>query len=272
MSYLQDKKTQRNKYIKIAIGTILLVVIFIFRIGIWSKLSSVSLFVFRPILILGNSVGGKLININSYFSSKNSLYIENEKLKNQIKESEADRANYDSVAAENANLKEILGRKIEKINFILAAILAKPDQSMYDTLVVDVGAKDGVKANAKVFAMGSVPVGRVADVYENTSKIILFSNAGEKTQVLISLGKNPLGKVSGDVFMEIVGRGGGNFEMVIPRDFTLKEGDQLVMPGINAYVIAITEKIISDPRDPFTKALLRSPVNLNELKFVEIEK
>jgi hypothetical protein len=92
--------------------------------------------------------------------------------------------------------------------------------------------------------------------------VVLFSNAGEKNQALIS---------GGNIFMEIVGRGGGNFEMIVPKDFTLQKGDQVVMPGVNPYVLAIVETVISDPRDPFTKALLTSPVNIQELKFVEVE-
>jgi hypothetical protein len=74
-----------------------------------------------------------------------------------------------------------------------------------------------------------------------------------------------------DVFLEIVGRGGGNFEMIIPRDFIILKGDEVVLPGIVPYVVGIVETIISDPRDSFTKALLVSPVNIQELKFVEVE-
>ena len=70
--------------------------------------------------------------------------------------------------------------------------------------------------------------------------------------------------------MELVGRGGGNFEMIMPKDITLQKGDQVALPGIIPHVVAIAETIISDPRDPFTKALLTSPVNIQALKFVEV--
>ncbi|MGH7249772.1 MAG: hypothetical protein ACREGC_02255, partial [Minisyncoccia bacterium] len=77
---------------------------------------------------------------------------------------------------------------------------------------------------------------------------------------------------SGNIFMEVIGRGGGNFEMTLPKDVTLQKGDPVVLPGINPYVLAVTQSIISDPRDPFTKALLTSPVNIQELKFVQVVK
>jgi cell shape-determining protein MreC len=263
MSYLLDKKIQRKKIFRITLGVVFLIIFIYFRNGIFNGFSYVSQLIFRPVLIIGQSVGEKFGSLGSYFVSKNSLSIENENLRNQISESGADRANYVSVVDENNKLKEILGRKDLKVNMILSAILFKPNQSLYDTLVIDVGITEGIKIGNMVFALGNVPIGRVDFVYENSSKIILFSNAGEKTQVVVS-GKG--------VFMELVGRGGGNFEMILPRDFVLQKGDQVVLPGINPYLIAITQTIISDPRDPFIKALLTSPVNIEELKFVEIEK
>ena len=216
---------------------------------------------FRPILILGNNVGEKFGNLGAYFTSKNSLYLQNQTLQSQLNEEEMRMANYNSISDENIGLKEILGRKNEKTSMVLATILSKPNQSIYDTLVVDVGAKQGIKIGDTVFAFGNIPVGRISEIYPSSSRIILFSNAGEKTQAIIS------GK---DIFMELVGRGGGNFEMILPRDLTLQKGDQIVLPGINPYVLAIVQTIISDPRNPFTKALLTSPVNIQELKFVEV--
>ena len=145
---------------------------------------------------------------------------------------------------------------------VLAAILAKPNQSIYDTLIIDAGTKQGIKAGEVVFALGNLPIGRIGEVYQNSSKVILFSNAGEKNQTVVT---------DRNIFMELVGRGGENFEMILPRDLTLQKGSQVVMPGLHSYVLAVVETIISDPRDPFIKALLTSPVNVQGLKFVEVE-
>lgn len=252
-------------------GIILLSVLFFFRLGIFNSLSFVSHKIFYSVLVPGNAIVDKFQSISSYFTSKNSLYLENENLRLRISENRALMLNYDSLLAENVNLKEILGRKDEKISIILATILKKPNQSPYDTVVVDVGENKKVEKGDTVFALSynlagdavkSVPIGKVSDVYSNSSKVILFSTGGEKTQVIV-------GEQS--VFMEVVGRGGGNFEMILPRDFILQKGDQAVLPGITPRIIGIVETIISDPRDSFKKALLVSPVNIQELKFLVIE-
>lgn len=143
----------------------------------------------------------------------------------------------------------------------VAGILSKPNKSPYDTLVIDAGENENIEVGNLVFALGNIPIGKVAEVYGDTAKVTLFSSAREKTEVVLS-GQN--------AFVEIIGRGGGNFEMTLPRDFIVEAGREVVLPGINPYVVARVVTIISDPRDAFSKALLVSPVNIFELKFVEV--
>ncbi|MFA6520611.1 MAG: rod shape-determining protein MreC [Candidatus Paceibacterota bacterium] len=262
MSYLLDKKIKQKKIFRITLGVGALLILFFFRSGIFSGLSYISQGVFHPVFLVGNDLGGKLKNLSSYFYSKNSLTLENQDLKTKLLTEEMRIANYNTLLAENENLKEILGRKNSKSPMVLAAILAKPNQSPYDILTIDIGTAEGATVGQIVFALGNIPIGRIAEVYPNSSKVILFSSAGEKTQVSVA-GQN--------LFLELVGRGGGNFEMIMPKDLTLEKGVQVVLPGINSYVVAINETIISDPRNPFTKALLVSPVNIQNLKFVEVE-
>ncbi|HTE48293.1 MAG TPA: rod shape-determining protein MreC [Candidatus Paceibacterota bacterium] len=212
-------------------------------------------------------------SVGSFFVSKNSLYLENENLKSQLSEITATMANYNSVLDENNSLKEILGRINEK-PMTLSAILAKPNKSFYDTLVIDAGINQRVETGDLVFAFGNVPIGRISIAYPNSSKVVLFSDSGEKTQAIVSLGHSTtgeLGDAGKNVSIEVIGRGGGNFETTMPSDFTLVKGDEVVLPGITPYVLAVVETIISDPRDPFVKVLLTSPVNIQEQKFVEIE-
>ncbi|MEI8174496.1 MAG: rod shape-determining protein MreC [bacterium] len=272
MSYLLDKKIKRKKFIYLLTSIVICIILFYFRLGIWNGFSFLSHTIFRPVIILGDSIGEQIQNASSYFISKSSLYSENESLKSQLNENKMMMVNYNSLLVENLNLKEILGRKNIKMNVVLSAILSKPNQSLYDTLVIDAGEKQGIKVGDMVFALGNVPIGRVSDVYSSSSKVILFSNSGEKTQVVVENKSVSAGVNTGkNIFMEIVGRGGGNFEMILPRDFTVLKGDEVTLPGIMSYVVGTVETIISDPRDPFIKALLVSPVNIQELKFVEVE-
>ena len=271
MSYLLDKKIRRKKFLYVALSVVLCLILFYFRTSILNTLSLASHAVFRPALVFGNNLGEKLGNVKIFFLSKHSLVEENENLQAQLDANKALMANYNSVLLENFSLKEILGRKREKANLVLSAILGKVNQNLYDTFIIDAGTKENLRAGEIVLAFGNVPVGRIAEVYPDSAKVVLFSNPGEKTEVAITGGNTRLNeRAVGQIFLELVGRGGGNFEMVLPRGLTLSKGDQVVLPGINPYVVGVVETIISDPRDSLVKALLVSPINALELKFVEV--
>jgi cell shape-determining protein MreC len=66
------------------------------------------------------------------------------------------------------------------------------------------------------------------------------------------------------------GRGGGNFEIHIPREIEVSDGDILVFPYDPTIAVGIVKSIEFDPRDPFQKILARTPVNIQELRFVEV--
>ncbi|MFZ3011966.1 MAG: rod shape-determining protein MreC [Minisyncoccia bacterium] len=276
MSYLLDKKEKKRRFWGIAIGVVVFFALFYFRTSFFGGFSYVSQGIFHPIWVVGNNIGEKFKNLGAYFISKSSLSLQNENLHSQLNEEEARILNYNSVLEENESLKEILGRMDTKKSMILGVILSKPNRSPYDTLVLDVGTEEGIDVGSMVFAFGNIPVGYVAEAFPSSAKVTLFSNAGEKTQAIVTLGRSalgssPTGEAGRNIFFELVGRGGGNFEMILPRDLILQKGDLVTMPGINPYTLARVETIISDPRDPFTKALLSSPVNIQELKFVEVE-
>ncbi|MCX6752991.1 MAG: hypothetical protein NTW62_01425 [Candidatus Nomurabacteria bacterium] len=261
MSYLLDKNKKIKKYKKIGAIVFLAIVLVYFRAGVWKGLSVSVHTIFKPVIVFGQFIGGGFSNIGIEFISKKALVAENESLKNQISESEADRANYASVVDENNKMKEILGKKPANMNMVLAGILAKPNQSLYDTLIIDAGGDDGVKVGDMIFAYGSVPIGKVSEVYAKSANVVLFSSPGENTEVTIN------GK---DIAISAVGRGGGNFEIELPRDLVIDVGTEIDLPGISHYILGSVATIVSDPRDAFQKALLVSPVNVQQLKFVEV--
>ena len=157
----------------------------------------------------------------------------------------------------------MLGRTDKQATLMLAVIIAKPNRSPYDTLVLDVGENDGVHIGANVYADNAVLIGRITDVTSNSSKVKLFSTSGETTTVRLD-------NTNADV--DIMGFGGGDFELSAPRDMAIPDGTQAFIPGLHPELVAIVEKSIADTRDPTQKILLTSPINMQALRYVEIEK
>ncbi|MBP6866247.1 MAG: rod shape-determining protein MreC [Candidatus Pacebacteria bacterium] len=262
MSYLQDKKRKNKKNLRVFFVVLSITLFIFFSATIFSFFSASSHFVLTPVVSLGRRIGNNLSNINVFFASKKALIEENNELKNKVLEREARLANHEALFNENEKIKEILLRKPEGRQMVLAGILGNPNQSPYDTLIIDAGSDVGIVVGNHVFAYGDVPVGVVSEVSGRTAKVMLYSTYGQKQSAVLS---------GSDTFIELIGRGRGNFEVVLPRDFELVNGTLALLPGINPYTIAEVTDVISDPRDPFKKALLKSPINIFELKFVEVQ-
>lgn len=270
MSYLQDRRNKKKKTGLWVGGIALFLILLFFRTGIFGGFSFVARETFRPVLGGGNAFGVKFSNLGAYFVSKKSLNAQNEILSSRLADAEARMSLNDSLRSENTILKEILGRTEEDDVLVLGAILSKPNVSAYDTLLIDAGSDEGIRAGDLALARGYIPIGRVESVTPNTAKVILFSSGGESTpSVLVS--REPGTPEEKNLLYELIGRGGGNFELVLPRELKFDVGDTAVLPGIDSGVIARAESVISDPRDPFKKILLASPANFQHLNFVQIE-
>jgi cell shape-determining protein MreC len=161
---------------------------------------------------------------------------------------------------ENNELKAILGRT-DKSTMLLASILKRPPYSAYDTFILDVGSDRGVHVGDQVFS-GSVPIGTIAEVFGTTSKVRLYTSAGEKFDILI--GPTHIQTVA-------VGKGGGFFETSLPRDTKMKVGDTVRIPTLGDSFVGTVQGIASDPSEPFTKILFRQPVSIYEMRWVLIK-
>lgn len=161
---------------------------------------------------------------------------------------------------ENEELKSILNRKENK-NLVLAQILKKPPYSFYDTLILDVGEKDKIEKGNLVYIGATIPIGIVDEVYEDTCKIKLYSTPKEKFDALVGP-KN--------IEITAFGKGAGVFEAQLPRDAFISEGDMVSIPSISNSFVGVVKKIVFEPSSPFSTILFSQPININELKWVEI--
>lgn len=161
---------------------------------------------------------------------------------------------------ENVELKETMNRVIDK-NVIMAYILKKPPFTAYDSFILDVGSKDKIMKGDKVYANGNIIIGEVDQTFPDTSRVRLYSTYGEKYEVLI--GDN-------NIQATATGRGGGSFEVVIPRDIKIVEGDIVTIPNISSSTFGVVGKIIADPARAFSTIIFSQPINIYEQKWVQI--
>ena len=246
---------------KILIGLLLLLGIFLSR----SHLSHFLLELSRPLFRAGGSFAG-------LFWGNDSLVQENLKLKSELSLCGA-------LRRQNEELKAALSRKAAAKKYIIASVLSRPPQSPYDIFVVDAGFEEGVKKGANVTAFGSVLVGRVFDVSKHTSRIKLISFPGEETNILIENKALSAGAATSAPISSAVesipgiarGRGGGSFEVLLPREIEVNSGDMAVAPGMEPLVVGKIGKVQTEAANPFQKIFLSFPLNIYHLEYVLIE-
>ena len=197
-----------------------------------------------------------------YFTSRNTLESYVTDLKNQVQNLESANAELQVLKDENTKLKNQMLRS-ETQQRILSTILVKPNRTPYDTIIVDAGSAEGVVAGSKVYANGNTLIGTVADVSTHTAHITLFSTPGQQTEGVV---------IGSDITVTLTGRGGGAFEIDVPREVVLPEGNVVTNVATFSNPIAIVGTQISSDRDAIKKILAKTPVNIQELKWVEITK
>ncbi len=263
MSYLYNKKEKQRKFLNWTLVVFSISILFIFRSPIGRGLSLFAHAVASPFLSAKQGISQSANDVGLRLASKETLQAENDQLKKAVAELQLQNLERDILFNENIAMKESLGRIQNPAAFILGVILSKPPLSPYDTLVLDIGADMSVREGALVFAYGRVPIGTIAEVYPKSSLVKLFSTSGETTKVVVG-GSN--------IQLDALGKGGGNFEVTLPREIQIAEGSEFSLPNISPQIVAIVRKVVSDPRDPFQKILAASPVTISQLKFVEIER
>lgn len=196
----------------------------------------------------------------SYLASKNRLLNENNELRSQLDSARLEIISQSIYKDENQKLKEILGRKTHD-NLLLAQILSKPNRSPYDIIVVDVGTNNGVAVGQKVLAKGLVPIGEVIETTPKNAKIKLHSTPGNTTQALLE---------GTGIDLDLKGTGSGGFEIIIPKDVEVRNGQAILSKEVYAHTIALVSGVVSTERDSYKKVLAKSPINIQELAWVEV--
>jgi cell shape-determining protein MreC len=163
--------------------------------------------------------------------------------------------------AENRRLRELLGRT-DGNTATAASVLSRPAWSPYDTLIIDAGSDEGITKHALVLVDGEVAIGFVAEVYDTTSSVVLFSAPGQETPVIIGTGSTTPALARG--------YGGGNFTVELPRDANIALYDPVVLPTLTPRVFAIVESIERDPTDSFQIVRFRAPVNYATMRVVTV--
>lgn len=181
------------------------------------------------------------------------LVLENRELKEKLRDLEAAKG----LLEFTVKIQE------ESKGTIAALILLRPPALAYDQLIVDKGKKDGVVSGNLVLVGPNIILGKVAEVFEETSRVISFSSHGLEENVFLQ---------EAGISASASGLGNYEFAITLPRDFPAETGDQVFSLTDPPYLVGSVEKISSESSASTKKLTVRQPFNIYNLRQVNILK
>lgn len=174
--------------------------------------------------------------------------------------------------AENARLRE--GRQQldyltdHGLDAVAAVVIGEEADGRLTTLVVNRGARHGVRRGVPVLARAGVFIGTVVAVAEETSHVLLLSDPRSQTAGAIEGRSRVLGVVTGELGL------GLRMELV-PKDSAVGVGDVVTSAGLerripSGLLIGHVAKLEPDTTGFFYRVLIQPAISLADVGVVSI--
>ena len=257
---------ERKKITKILIG-IFIVIILIFGLNFFQKeIRGFFYSISSPIQKLFWKAGDNISDFLNSFLKTKTIKNELDELNFKNQELIAEITALKELKKENEILRAALGIEIQKDFKLILAHLVGKDISQ-DYLLIDKGSKDGVFLNMTAITRQKVILGKICEVYKNSSKLMLITDKKSQFDAVIQSDAPQEKEISGLV------QGIGNFKLIldlISRDEKVSNGDAVITsslggifpPGI---LVGQVEDVKKNDVEPFQKITIKPSFDISEI-------
>jgi rod shape-determining protein MreC len=208
--------------------------------------------------------GQGISNFFQGFFQGNKIKEENEKLKADYENLLSQNIAIDELKKENEFLRKALELGLnEEFKLILAEVISK-DISQ-DSILINKGLKDGLSQGMTVITEQKVLLGKVSEVSDKFSRVILISNSDSFFPVTIQ---------AAQATGIIKGRGNGQLALEeIPQNKEIKEDDIVLTTSLGGnfpkgLLVGKIKNVRTSDTEPFQKAEIYSFLNIEDVKTV----
>ena len=181
--------------------------------------------VMRPFQTGLNSMLTGISNIKDRYLAVNDLWLENQSLKEQVSELEAQVNNFREAKATNLRLRKLLGLKNQAFaRSVSAVVIGSSASTWFQSLTIDKGTKQGIQKGMAVISPSGI-VGQIWSVAPNSSKVLLVTDHNSGVDV-IAQRTRARGIVSGSLDK-------GPVMEYVTRNENIREGDRLITSGLD---------------------------------------
>jgi cell shape-determining protein MreC len=242
------------------VGLLIFIILILLRLFFAQGFSSLSYKMAEPFWNLRDYVFGKSPKIGMYTESRASLEADIKSLETELYNAQVENlalsAKYSTIS--NSPFTSVL---TNKENRITVKVISKPPSSPYDSLILGQGKEAGIISGTNVYIGDNILIGKISEVENSYSKVILFSSGLNSNQAdILRTGES----------VTLHGRSGGNFNVTLPKDSDVVIGDLLVDTSAHQNIIAKVYYIDSSSLDSFKKVYARIPVNILQSEWVSV--
>jgi hypothetical protein len=211
-----------------------------------------------PLFSVERAVESAFAPIAGYLSSKAALAEENRALRETVERLHVAALERDALAAERDALAAELRVPDRDPDAVVAAVLLRPPQVAFDTLVLAAGADDGLAAGDTVSAAG-VPVGVIVEAGATRSVASLFSAPGSRLAVSV-----------GGSSAEATGAGDGRFSVELPAPLAPATGTPVLSPSHGGAPMGFVAAVSPGEGESTVVAWVDLPVDLSGARYLSV--
>jgi rod shape-determining protein MreC len=209
-------------------------------------------------------------NAKEFIASIGQLKNENEQLRKDNQALLAENVMLGDMKNENTTLREqldLLPR--DKYDLIPAFLISQDPNGTGNWLEIDKGSSDGIAVGMPVIVSKGIFVGRIQEVSEKSSKIILLTNPKSMVNVM-TIENSAKGVVRGEYGLGII------FDMVLQTD-SINVGDNVITSGVGGEIprglfVGTIQEVHQSDDHLFQQAVLTAPLQISKLQMVFVIK
>ncbi len=222
-----------------------------------------------PIGIVFSDIGSGITSFFGNITKVGTLQKENKDLNDRLSASLIEISRLSAGQKENESLKNDLNfKKSHNFDLLGASVIYFDPNNIRETITIDVGGKDGIKAGDVVLSQGFL-VGKIKSITDHTAKVILITDPESATPAMI-VDKNVSGIVKGKI-------GSGLTFDQVPQNDKVNTGDLISTSGLGGeypkgLLMGKTESVQRVSGSIFQAIEVHPMIDLNKLERVMVIK
>ncbi len=262
----------QSKFFSFALAVaFVLLLVFLSSRGLLKSSEAAVYKIFSPVQEFFYRASGESFDYFSALFSLGGLVNQNQALRDDNLKLQSEIISLQEQSRENEALRRQLNADLPKnFQFVLTNVVGRCPDNFNQCIFIDRGKRGGIKVGSAVTLAGGILAGRVVEVNQDNSKIILLSDPTSAVNVLTQRTRVS-GVLKGD-------RGMGLILDMMPQDSQIETGEPVITAGLTSgfpkgLLVGEIETIISSDVEAFKRAKVKPMAAINDAEtlFVVID-